>query len=269
VSRSPVDDDAPIEDYLDQLLTELRLPPRATRRLLAEAEDHLLDSTAAAQTRGLSRLAAAQQAVKAFGSPALVAGQARSSRRSRPVLAVAAAWSGAALAAAGLLAVGVSGAFAAVLNAVAGRRFMGALPNSYSAASCHHFVLLHPGPGGCATAAMIETSQDAVALRLAAGIVGIMLAAAVWWTRRYLSTDRDLWCTITVIASLIATACFGAAAAVLVGMAADTAVVHGSGGVGFYASGALAAAIGFALATANLLRFVHPTRLLRRLVTEA
>jgi hypothetical protein len=183
----------------------------------------------------------------------LVAGRARH-RLSRATVAVGAAWSTLALGAAGLIAVGVSGAFAALLDVVAGRRFVGALPHTYSAASCHHFVQLHPGPGGCAMAALLENSQDAVALRLAAGFVGIACAVVAWWTRRYLSPDPSFRRMHMALTNLAAALCFGAGAAVLVGMAADTAFVHGSGGVGFYVSGALAAAIGLVLALGNGLR---------------
>jgi hypothetical protein len=42
----------PVEEYLDQLRTSLRTGPAETSRILAEAEDHLHESAAAACARG-------------------------------------------------------------------------------------------------------------------------------------------------------------------------------------------------------------------------
>lgn len=55
----------PIEDYLDELLLQIRLPPRDTRRLMAEIEAHLLESAACLRELGRSDSEAAREAVAA------------------------------------------------------------------------------------------------------------------------------------------------------------------------------------------------------------
>src|ERR1700710_2618036 len=74
--RSGMSDDAaePIEDYLDQLMGELRGTPRETRRLLGEAEDHLRETAERLKRQqGYDEPAAQWEAVRQFGSPAEVA----------------------------------------------------------------------------------------------------------------------------------------------------------------------------------------------------
>ena len=44
----------PVEDYLDQLFAGLRTTPRQARRIIAEAEDHLREATAAGIEAGLT-----------------------------------------------------------------------------------------------------------------------------------------------------------------------------------------------------------------------
>src|SRR5581483_7206706 len=108
-----------------------------------------------------------RQAVESFGPAPLVANKARAARRIGPAAAAGvAAWSGIALAGIGLVAVGVSGVLAELFNLVAGQRFVGDPPQTYSAGSCHHFLALHPAAANCAAAAMFENSHDAVALRV-------------------------------------------------------------------------------------------------------
>src|SRR5579875_2243869 len=107
--RSPRGNTEPIEDYLDELFSCLRLPPRAARRLLAETEDHLRESAAELSRRGATSAAAEREAVRRFGPPARIAADARAARR--PTVAdtiPALAWAAATLAGVGLVAVGAS-----------------------------------------------------------------------------------------------------------------------------------------------------------------
>ena len=62
---SPAD---PVEDYLDQLFAGLRTTPRQARRIIAEAEDHLREATAAGVEAGLTELEAQEAAISSFGS---------------------------------------------------------------------------------------------------------------------------------------------------------------------------------------------------------
>jgi hypothetical protein len=241
----------PIEDYLDELLCCLRLPPRATRRLLAETEDHLREAAARAELAGASPVDAERLAIEEFGSPEQVSVAAIAGRR--PSVAAATgvlAWSGVMLGGVGLTAVGLSGAVAALFNLVAGRRFVGALHGSYPASACHRFLTIHPGAANCAAAAVLENSGDAVALRLLAGAVGIVVVGAAWWARRYLSQDTRFRQMLAAAVSATAVLAFGGAAVVLFAMSADTAVQYGGGGVGWYLSGGLVSLVGAGIAGA-------------------
>jgi len=247
--RRPGGHDEPIEDYLDELLGCLRLPPRATRRLLAETEDHLQQAAATAEQAGASRLAAEREAVRQFGTAAQVAAAASAARRTSPVAALGVlTWSGVLLGGIGLIAVGVSGALAAMFNLAVGRGFVGALPNTYSAAPCRHFLEVQPSAANCAAAAVLENSHDAVALRLLAGFLGLILVCLAWWSRRYLSTDPSFRRMLSAAISATAALAFGVASVFLLGMSVDIAVHYGSRGVGWYLSGGLVSLVGTVIA---------------------
>jgi hypothetical protein len=103
--------DGPVEQYLDELYRRLRVPPRRARQILAETEAHLYDSTAAGLAAGLSEQEAEGDAVARFGSAAAFAAtcRPRPTRRSTVMVLPALASVGWLLAAAGLIAIGVSG----------------------------------------------------------------------------------------------------------------------------------------------------------------
>ena len=251
----------PIEDYLDELLSCLRLPPRATRRLLAETEDHLREAASLAERTGRNPLDAERDAVARFGSAARVATEASHARRpSALAMSGTAAWACLVLGGVGLVAVGASGALAAVFNGVAGTRFVGALPQTYSPSVCGRFLSLHAGAGSCGIAAMLENSHDAVALRLLAGLIGLVAVAAAWWTRRYLSADPSFRRLLDGTVYALATFAFGTAAAVLLAVSVDTAVQHGSAGVGWYLSGGLVSVVAALTAGAGTWRHLRTVR---------
>jgi HAAS domain-containing protein len=58
----------PIDGYLRELAASLRTPQPETRRILAEAEDHLHESMAAGLAAGLTETEAAEAAISSFGS---------------------------------------------------------------------------------------------------------------------------------------------------------------------------------------------------------
>ncbi len=72
--RSPEELDAAaaevLDEYLDELLGRLHGEPRTARRLLAEAEDHLLTATRTGIATGLDPASAARAATASFGSRA-------------------------------------------------------------------------------------------------------------------------------------------------------------------------------------------------------
>lgn len=251
----------PIEEYLDELLRELRLPPAETRRLLAETEGHLREAAETLQAGGLGREHAEQEAVRRFGTVGDVTAAASAARRpALPTVARSLAWSSLTLTGAGLLAVGLSGGVAALANALAGPHFVGALPETYPAAACAYFTSAHPGAANCAQAAMWENSQDAVTLRVLAGLLGVLALVLAGWWRRRLSLDRWLLAACDGATAAIAALAFGVAALVLVGMSIDLGVQHGSGGVGYYLSGGLVASAAATLAATSCYRRLRAGR---------
>ncbi len=233
----------PIEDYLDELLLRLHVPPRDARRLLAETEAHLREGAEVAERRGLTRDDAEREAVRRFGPAGDVARAAVAARRLSPLSVIGnLVWAGFAVGGAVLAAIGVSGALAGLANATLGQRFVGALPQTYPAATCHYYLAAHPTATTCAQAAMLENSQDAVVLRLLAGALGALVIVAALLVHRRLPGDRATAILRDGIAAALAAVGFTVGAAALLAVAVNLAVHHGSGGVGFYLTGALASA---------------------------
>jgi hypothetical protein len=176
-----------VEDYLDQLYAGLRTTPREARRIIAEAEDHLREATAAGVEAGLPEHEAQEAAISSFGSVRAVL---RAHTRRVPPLAVfgelvMAAWK---LVSIALLAVAGSGLVAFVMNQVLGPQFVGGSAASASRLSgpvCQHYLGLWPHVQYCGQAAVLETSSDAVSLRLLVLIPGLILLEGYHLARRY------------------------------------------------------------------------------------
>jgi hypothetical protein len=183
--RRPAAD--PVEDYLDQLYASLRTTPRQARRIIAEAEDHLREATAAGIEAGLTEVEAQEAAISSFGSVRAVV---RAHARRVPPLAVfgelvMAGWK---LASIAVLAVAGSGVIAFAMNRTLGRSFVGgstAQASGASAATCQHWMGLWPHVQYCGQAAVLETSSDAVSLRLLMLIPGLVLLEGYLLARRY------------------------------------------------------------------------------------
>jgi HAAS domain-containing protein len=177
----------PIEDYLDQLYAGLRTTPRQARRIIAEAEDHLREATAAGTEAGLSEQEAQEAAISSFGSVRAVV---RAHARRIPPLAVfgelaMSAWK---LTSIAVLAVAGSGLVAFLMNQVLGPQFVGgsaASASGLSGAACQHWMSLWPHAQYCGQAAVLENSSDAVTLRLLALIPGLILLEGYLLARRY------------------------------------------------------------------------------------
>jgi hypothetical protein len=235
-----------VEDYLDELYSKLRGSPRQARRLLAEAEDHLRQGVDEGLAGGLTLQEAQEHAVSSFGSVRAVV-RAHDSRLRRvpgtAVLAdlVMAAWK---LGSVGLLAVGASGLVVAAMNVLFGRSFVAALSPGIRlpAASCRHWLSIWPSAHSCAQAYTMEASSDAVSLRVAAGLLGLLLLGG------YCLAKRRGWSPGVLpdgFTPTIAVTVFGLASLALAWPAAvnggGLVVVGGITGPGWYLSGAIVA----------------------------
>ncbi len=233
----------PVEDYLDLLYTRLRVMPREARRILAEAEDHLQEAVAEGLAAGLTEREAQEQAISSFGSVRAVVRAHDARLRRLPAIATLcdlalSAWK---LLSIGLLAVGASGLVAAIMNKVLGGQFVGgtARGTSYPAAACRGWLADNPAAHSCAQAAWMETSVDAVTIRIFVGIVGLGLLAVYRLVRR----DGSPGALPDAFVPTVAVSLFGASAVGLAWMAARHPIggpISGPG-PGFYLSGAIVA----------------------------
>ena len=209
----------PIEDLLDDLLRHTRADARTTRRLLDEARDHLQETADELQTTGLSRGEAETEAVRRFGPVRPVAHAM--ARRSFVALVAETLRATVFLTGCGLVAVGVSGLVALVMNVWLGRSFVGG-------------ETVFRGPG----ASVDEVADDAVVLRVIAGLAGllVLLGYLVW--RRHATTPPLLPAGLV---DAMGAAAFAAGTAALSVAAVDQAAQTGAAGVGFPLSGGLVA----------------------------
>jgi hypothetical protein len=189
--------------------------------LLDEASDHLHATTAELVNDGMSAQAAETEAVRRFG-PVTPIVQA-TSRRTLLTLVVETLRGALFLAGAGLVAVGISGLVALVMNVWAGQSFVGG-------------VTVFPGQGPGPS--VQEVADDAVVLRVLAGLVGLLLLLGYLGWRRY--TDSPPLLPAGLVDALGAAA-FAAGTAGLAIVSVDQAAQTGTPGVGFPLSGALVA----------------------------
>jgi HAAS domain-containing protein len=238
-----------IEEYLSDLRARLELAPQEAEFVVAEAEDHLRETAAYGLTTGMTEHEAQLAAISAFGSVTAVV-RAHASRpadfiRGRTPVAILgdlilAGWK---LAGTGLIAVGVSGLIALVMNLAFGRAFTGQAPAgvSFGKADCAYWMGLWPGAHGCAAAHMLEASSDAVVLRAGAGVMGAALLVA-YGVVRYLQRRRGRGPVVVLggYFPLLAAAVFSAGA---LGLAlAQITGFTVRQGPGTYLSGAIVAA---------------------------
>lgn len=220
--------DTPIEDYLDELLRRTHADPRTTRQLLDEANDHLFTTASELQGNGVTRIDAETEAVRRLGP---VTGLARGSwRRSFGAMILETLRAATLLGGWGLVAVGLSGVLAALMTTIAGHSFVGAAT-----------VLGTDGH------TITETANDAVSLRIFAGLVGLLVLTGHAVLRR--RPPRRPTVLPRGLIDTLGAAAFAAATAVLAGASLAQAMTSGAThGVGFFLSGALialAAAIAF------------------------
>jgi hypothetical protein len=211
--------ETPIDDYLDELLRRSRTDARTIRRLVDEASDHLHAAAADLEAGGMPRAEAEAEAVRRFGpvTPIVRA----TFRRSFIALVLETLRAALFLAACGLIAVGLSGLVALAMNLSVGRSFVGG-------------VDLPP----FRAASITETADDAVVLRVLAGVVGALLLVGYLVWRRRASSPTVLPAGLV---DALGAAAFAAGTAALAVASAHQAIQNGTSGVGFPLSGALIA----------------------------
>jgi hypothetical protein len=246
-------DGTPIEDYLDQLLTtSAGMTARQRRHLLSEVEDHLRATAEHSIAAGDEPDDAEREAVARFG-PALDViradrvshGSATGAFLRRLVN------TGALLAGIGAVAIGVSGAIAAVIRLIGGNSALVAAPNSGSLApsDCARWLQLDPHAASCSAAAVANWADETVFYRLALGLFGVLLLAVrlAVLRRRPDAGARTLPALATyTIAALL----FGGASLWILGAGVDTLATSPNAGAGQWFSAApvaLVATIYFAI----------------------
>ena len=249
ISGARHEDDDPIEAYLDDLLAALRGTARDIRRSVAECEAHLREGAERRVASGSTPQEAASQALEAFGSVSEVAGRFNRAHRPAALRALAPsvlfqAWR---LTAVGLIAIGVSGIIAWLTAMAAGTSavFADAPGTRYGAGACAHYLAVQPSAHSCAAAALLESRDDALLQRWAAGVLGLVLfAASIWWQRRHRREPGAM--DLRLPAALIGLTAFGAAGIGLTGYGIDRAVVATGSGQWISAGAiALAVAVGY------------------------
>ena len=163
--------------YLADLRGKLRAPDADL--VIAEAEDHLRESVAAGVAIGMTDREAQEAAISAFGSVRAVvrAHNLRVGQVARDLVmaALKLGWIG-------CFSVAASGFVAWAMDGLFGRAFVGGSATAttrFAAAQCQYWLKLWPGAHTCAQAAMLESSADAVSLRvLGGGIAGMVLLGA-------------------------------------------------------------------------------------------
>jgi hypothetical protein len=235
-----MNDAEPIEEYLDALYAHLRTDPRSARRLLDEAADHLHGAAVALEETGLDRVSAEREAVRRFGSSAVVA--RADAGRTFGRLLLDTAWASAVLGGIGLIAIGLSGLLAGAMTVLFGRDFVGG--------GLARSVLGGP------PASVAENAGDAVSLRVLAGLVGVVVLTGAWAARRAGVRLRVLPAGYVDLVGLVA---FAAATLGLGAASVDQVVQHAGTGTGFFLSGALVSLVGaVAFATRSVRSVLNP-----------
>ena len=167
---------------LSRLAARLKGPPDHVRRLLEETEAHLADAVGDLVTQGTDPVLARHEAVARFGAVDVVAGsmnRATRARHRRPAWREAAT-TVMAVAAVGLLAMGVVGLVAPAATVITSTSAVFGLPAGarMPAAACRHWLTVQPSAVTCRDAAALEASADLSMDLAVAGGVGLVLVGA-------------------------------------------------------------------------------------------
>ena len=144
----------------------------------------------------------------------------------------------------GMFAVAASGFVALAMNHLLGRSFVGGAPagTRFAPAQCQYWLSIWHGAHSCAQAAMLESSSDAVSLRVLGGAAaGLVLLGGYLLALRY-SRGRRVRVPPRALFPLAAAAVFTAGALALVVCTFTGGPLGVAAGPGSYLSGAMVAA---------------------------
>ncbi len=245
-----------VQRYLDELAVRLHGPAAQVRRVLAETEAHLYDGVDASASSVADPELAQAEAVARYGSPAQVAAAVNQdawTRVRRPVV-VAATATLVRLAAAGLIAMGITGLVARVVAAVSSTAAVYGFPAGTQppVSSCRYWLSVHPGIVGCQHAATLEASSDVTLTLGVAGLLGVFVALALAAHRP--RSARPVVVLPPMVGPAVGAAGFGLAAVGSAVLAASDAVVLSTWGAGLYWSAAATCTAAAAGSTGLLIR---------------
>lgn len=226
----------PLAGYLDRLATRLSGPPDHVRGLLEETAAHLDDAVGDLVAAGTDPLVARHEAVARFGGVDVVAramNKGTRARYRRPAVREATT-TGLAVAAAGLLAMGVVGLLARVGAALTSTNAVFGLPASAQmrATSCEHWRTVQPAAASCRQAATLEAAADLTLGLALAGVAGLVLAVLVVVLQRGAGPRTGL--VPTSAGPALAVVAFGVGAFGTALLGADDAVISSLWGAGLF-----------------------------------
>lgn len=229
-------DSTPIESYLDELMLAARvLPVRDARHLLAEVEAHLRDSAEAAERAGVAEYDAALAAIADFGPVAnLVERERARVRVPLKTLAAQVVRTGYLLGAIGAIAVGVSGAVAAIIYWIGGASAIAPVPQAsdLTPSNCARWTALSPGLN-CRQAAVSDWASETMFYRIALGLLGVGALFALKHVSRRRNAGSGL---APIVTESIATTLFVVAALVTLALGVDAFVTTSGRGAGQWLS---------------------------------
>jgi hypothetical protein len=235
-----------IDEYLDELADALDVSPRRARRILAEAEDHLRETTAELSRRGMRDEAAEREAIARFGSAKLVA-----ARFSGPVSQRAwffrAYLYAALLGGIVLIAAGIAGELSAGFGLAFGESYVSGDTNgvAYTPARCADFFEYHPLAASCEAAATLHHFDEIWRNADLALVLGIVVVAAHLFIRRRYARGESPRSFPRRMFWIIGMAGFGGVAPLLALYGVLLGAANGWSGSVLFLAGAGVAAIAF------------------------
>lgn len=224
-----------IEAYLDELTARLRGSSTYVRRMVAEAEEHLVDAVETRVADGDTRVAAEEAALAEFGAAATVAGEVNRAawRDARPAILRDVMETGLRLVGVGMAVIGVAGVTARIVAAVTTTNSVFGAPaaSSPSAGDCAHWLSLHPSAPSCRAAAAMEAAADQTLGMIATGVLGVLLLVALFVVHRRWPSPPML---PRILGPTVAATAFLAAAAGLFALAVSDVVVLWTWGSGLW-----------------------------------